>query len=56
MRVAATDTYNMIKAGTTDIDNELTGKATTGGRNYPPGRFDDSLKRLIGEYNQFVSL
>jgi hypothetical protein len=54
MQTAATDTLNMIKAGTTQVDNELTGKATTGGINNPTSRFNDRLNTLIGNYNQSI--
>lgn len=54
MQTAATDTLNMIKAGTTKVDNELTGKVTTGGMNNPTSRFNDRLSHLIGQYNQSV--
>lgn len=55
MQTAATDTLNMIKAGTTEIDNELTGKVTTGGINNPTRRFNDRLSALIGHYNQSIN-
>ena len=55
MEVAATDTLNMIIAGTEDIENELTGRVTTGGRNMPMGRFDTRLDQLIGRYNQTIN-
>jgi len=55
MEVAATDTLNMIRAGTTEIENELTGLVTTGGRNNPVSRFNQRLTRLIGQYNNTIS-
>lgn len=55
MQTYATDTLNMIKAGTTEIENEMTGKVTTGGRTYPMSEFDRLLEMLIGQYNQSVS-
>jgi hypothetical protein len=55
METAATDTLNMIKAGTTDIENEMTGKVTTGGRNVPISRFNQRLEQLIGRYNNTIS-
>lgn len=54
MQTAATDTLNMIKAGTTKVNNELTGKVTTGGVNNPTSRFNDRLSQLIGQYNQSI--
>lgn len=54
MQTAATDTLNMIKAGTTQVDNELTGKATSSGINNPTSRFNDRLNTLIGNYNQSI--
>jgi hypothetical protein len=54
MQIAATDTLNMIKAGTTEVKNENTGKVTTGGRNNPMSRFNQRLDVLIGEYNNTI--
>jgi Mg2+ and Co2+ transporter CorA len=55
MLVAADDMRNMIAAGSEDIENELTGKFTTGGRNYPMSRFRQRLDMLISEYNNSIS-
>jgi hypothetical protein len=54
MLVAATDARNMIAAGSEDIENELTGKVTTGGRNYPIDRFRQRMERLISAYNNSI--
>ena len=55
LETAATDTLNMIKAGTENIPNELTGSVTTPGRNMPMYRFDQRLDSLIDYYNQVIS-
>jgi hypothetical protein len=55
MLTAADDTRNMIAAGSEDIENELTGKVTTGGRNYPVDRFRQRMGWLIDAYNNSVS-
>lgn len=54
MQTSATDALNMIKAGTTEIDNELTGKVTTGGVNNPISRFNARSDMLISQYNQSI--
>ena len=55
LETAATDTLNMIKAGTTDIPNEYSGQVTTGGRYQPMSNFDRRLDILIDYYNQVIS-
>ncbi|MCL2045437.1 MAG: YiiG family protein [Oscillospiraceae bacterium] len=55
LETAASDTLNMIIAGTEDIPNELTGHLTTGGRNLPMYRFNQRLDSLIDYYNQIIS-
>jgi hypothetical protein len=55
MQTAATDTLNMIKAGTTEVKNENTGKFTTSGRSYPVGEFRRRLGQLVDEYNNSIS-
>jgi hypothetical protein len=55
MLVAADDLLNMIAAGSEDIDNELTGMVTTGGRNYPMDRFRQRMEWMISTYNNSIS-
>ncbi|MCI8649977.1 MAG: YiiG family protein [Anaerotruncus sp.] len=55
MMVAATDMLHMIEAGSEDVENEMSGLVTTGGRNYPMSRFDQRLEQLISAYNQSIS-
>ena len=55
MRLAGSDILAMIKAGTEDVETQLTGVYATGGRtDNAPGKFDELLDRLIGYYNNMI--